>query len=97
MKKKVYKVRNMLYFEPKTFLSLNHMFYVQKGLNDIWMVYNGTSCVLNLALWAPHFGLPIFQHTLRALLPRYSQCDMYVKEMFLNFPLHPDLRPFAGV
>ena len=38
-----------------------------------------------------------FQHTLRALIPGYPQCDMDVAEMFLNFPLHPDLRPFAGV
>ena len=61
------------------------------------MVYNGTSCVFNLALWEPHFGLTIFQHTLCALLPGYSKCDIYVGEMFLNFPLHPKLRPFLGV
>ena len=73
------------------------MFYFRKGLNDIRMVYNSTSCVLNIALWAPHFGLPIVKHTLRALLPGYSQCDMDVGEMFLNFPLRPDLRPFSGV
>ena len=52
---------------------------------------------LNLALWAPHFGLPIVQHTLRALRPGYSQCDMDVGEISLNFPLHPDLIPFTGV
>ena len=69
-------------FETGTFLSPTHMFYVCKGLNDIRMVYNGTSCGLNLALWAPHFGLPIVQHTLRALLPVYSQCDMDVGESF---------------
>ena len=78
MKNKVEKVRKRLYIDPGTVLSLNHMFYVRKGLNDIRMVYNGTSCGLNLALWAPHFGLPIVQHTLRALLPGYSQCDMDV-------------------
>ena len=61
------------------------------------MVYHGTSCGLNLALWEPHLGLPIIQHTLRALLPGYSQCYMDTGEMFLNPPLHPDLRPFAGL
>ena len=61
------------------------------------MVYNSTSCGLNLDLWAPHFGLPIFQHTLCALLPVYSQCNMDVGEMSLNFNLRPDLRPFTGV
>ena len=61
------------------------------------MVNNSTSCVLNLALWAPHFGLPIFQHTLRTLLPGYSKCNMDVGEMFWTYPIHPDLIPFAGV
>ena len=49
-KKNVDNVIKRLYIYPGTFLSLTHMFYVQKGLNDIWMVYNGTSCGLNLAL-----------------------------------------------
>ena len=73
------------------------MFYIRKGLNDIWMVYNGTPCGLNLSLWAPHFGLLIVQHTLCALLPGYSQCDTDVGEMFLNSPLHTNFRPLAGV
>ena len=97
MKNKVEKVSKRLYIDPGTVLSLTHMFYVQNVLNDIRMVYNGTLCVLNIALWAPHFGLAIVQHTLRALLPVYLQCDMDVGEMFLNFPLHPYLRPFSGV
>ena len=97
MKNKVNKVRKIVYIGPGTVLSLPHMFYIPKVLNGICMVYNGTSCGLNLALWAPNFGLPIVQHTLRALLPGYSQCDMDVGEIFLNFPLHPNLRPFAGV
>ena len=69
IKKKVDKVRKSLYIESGTFLILTHMFYVHKGLNDIRMVYNGTSCGFNPDLWAPYFGLPIFQHTLRALIP----------------------------
>ena len=43
MKNKVVKVRKRLYIEPDTVLNLTHMFYVRKGLNDIRMVYNGTS------------------------------------------------------
>ena len=97
MKNKVDKVRKRLCIEPGKILSLPHMFYVRKGLNDISMVYNGTSCGLNLALWAPHVGLSIVQHTLRALLPGYSQCVMDVGEMFFNLPLHPYLRLFIGV
>ena len=97
MKKKVDKVRKWLYIETGTVLSITHMFYFCKGLNYIQIVYNGASCGSNLSLWAPNFGLPIVQHTLRALLPGYSQCDMDVGEIFLNFPLHPNLRPFARV
>ena len=97
MKNKVDKVRKILYIKPGTFLSLTHMFYVRKGLNDIRMVYNSTSCGLNQALWAPYFGLTIIQHTRCTILPGYSQCNMDVGECFLNFPLHLDLRPFAGV
>ena len=97
MKNKLDKVRKMLYIEPGAVLSLSHIFYVYKGLNDIQMIYNCTSCCLNLALWSPHVGLPIVQHNLCTLLPVYSQCDMDVGEIFLNFPLHPNLRPFSGV
>lgn len=97
MKLKVGKVRQRGYIEPGFVLSLTHMFYVPKGISDIRMVYNGTSCGLNDVLWAPHFGLPIMQHTLRSLLPNYYQCDMDVGEMFLNFMLHPALRPYSGV
>ena len=97
MNNKEEKVRIRLYIEPGTVLSLTHMFFVRKCLNDIRMVYNSTSCGLNLALWAPYFGLPSVQHTLCALIPGYSQCDMDVGEMFLDFPLQPDLRLFAGV
>ena len=85
MKNNMDKIRKILHIEPGTVLSLTRMFYVCK------------CCGLNIALWAPYFCLPIVKHTLRALLPGYSQCDMDVGEMFLNFPLHPDLRPFAGV
>ena len=97
MKNKVDKVRKRLYIDTGTLLSLTHMFYVRKGLNGIRMVYNSTSCGLNQALWAPYLGLPIIQQIICAVLPGYSQCDMDVGEMFLDFPLHPDLRPFAGV
>ena len=97
MKAKVDKVRSRDYIEYGWVKSLTHMFYVEKGLTDIRMVYNGTSSGLNDVLWAPHFGLPIMQHTLRSLRPGYFQCDMDVGEMFLNFWLNTSLRPYAGV
>ena len=81
MKNKVDNVRKNLYIDPGTVLILTHMFYVRKYLNDIWTFYNGTSCGFNPALWAPYFGLPIVQHTLSALFPGYSQCDMDVGKL----------------
>ena len=90
MNNKVDKVIKRLYIDPDTFLLITHMFYARKVLNDIQMIYNGTSCGLNLSLWAPHFGLTVGQHIFCALLPGYSQCEMDVGEMLLNFP-HPPL------
>ncbi len=65
---------------------------MDKGADDIRMVYNGTSCGLNNVLWAPRFGPPMVKQTLRALLPGYCHCDLDVEEQFLNYPLHSDLR-----
>ncbi|KAL7468881.1 hypothetical protein ACHAXS_009127 [Conticribra weissflogii] len=96
IKEKVDKVRARMYIEPGNVVSLTHMFDVPKG-TDIRMVYNGTSCGLNDVLYAPHFGLPIVQHTFRSLRKGYYQADMDVGEMFLNFVLHNDLREYSGV
>ena len=76
--------------------SLIHVFNVKKG-QDIRLVYNATSCGLNDCLYAPHFGLPVVGHTFRSLSAGYYQADMDVGEMFLNFPLHEELRALAGV
>ena len=56
--------------------SILHYFYVPKGLDDVWIVYNRTVCGLNDVIWAPHFGLPYVSHTLRNLMPGYYQCDL---------------------
>ena len=65
MKNKADKVIKRLYIDPGTVLSLTHIPPPRKGLNVIRMVYNGTSCGLNIAVWAQHFGLPVVQHTRR--------------------------------
>jgi hypothetical protein len=85
------------YILPGKVVGGTHYFCVDKGADDIRMVYNGTSCRLNDALWAPRFGLPMVKQTLRALLPGYCQCDLDVREQFLNYPLHLDLREYSGV
>lgn len=91
------KVRVKRYVNAGEVKSVTHLFYVPKGERDIRLVYNGTSSGLNAALWAPRFGLPMLQDTLRSLLPNYHQCDLDVGEMFLCFNLGLKLRPYAGV
>jgi hypothetical protein len=53
MWKKVVQVRKRGYISAGTVVSGTHYFSVPEGLDDIWMVYNGTSCGLNDVLWAP--------------------------------------------
>ena len=56
------------------------------------MVYNGTGCGLNNSVWVPYFWLPTVRQTLRSLFPDYSQCDLDIGEMFLNFLLDYTMR-----
>jgi hypothetical protein len=65
--------------------------------SDIRLVYNGTSCGLNDALWAPNFWLltpSTAAHTLRYV---YYMVDIDLGKMVLNFPLHSVLQKFSGV
>ena len=95
--RKLSKVRERLYIDVGLVLSLMHMFYVPKGDSDVRMVYNGTSSGINDCLFAPHFGLPTILYILRSLRPGYYQADMDVGEMFPNFILGEQLRPYSGV
>ncbi len=74
-----------------------HMFYVPKGDSDVRMVYNGAASGINECLFAPHFGLPVILYVLRSLRPGYYQADMDIGEMFPNFILGEQLRPYSGV
>jgi hypothetical protein len=97
MREKVVQVRKQDYILPGKITGGTQFFCVDKGLDNIRMVYNGTSCGLNKFLWAPRFSLPTVKQTLRALLPGYYQCDLDMGEQFLNYPLHMDLREYLGV
>ena len=68
-----------------------------KGDNDIRVVYDGTKCGLNDAVWVPTFFLPTIQTHFRAVVQGTHMCDVDVGEMFLNFMLHPKLQLFCGV
>jgi hypothetical protein len=52
----VVQVRKRGYILPGKVIGGTHYFCVDKGLDDIRMVYNGTSCGLNEVLWAPALG-----------------------------------------
>jgi len=97
MRAKVVQVRKQGYILPGKVVGGTHYFCVNKGEDDIRMVYNGTSCGLNDVLWAPRFGLPTVKQPLRDLLAGYCQCDLDVGEQFLNFSLHMDLREYSGL
>jgi hypothetical protein len=73
------------------------MFDVPKGDTDIRMVYDGTSSGLNEALWAPSFWLPTTDSAMRMYDYATYCVDLDLGEMFLNFPMDPTIRPYAGV
>lgn len=66
-------------------------------VQDIRVVYNGTSCGLNQKLYAPNFWMPNIGTPLRALSFGYWRCDFDMGEFFLNFVLQEELRKFCGV
>jgi hypothetical protein len=84
------------YVQPGMIRSLTDYFDVPKA-DDIRLVYNGTSCGLNNALWAPNFWLPTSKTAIRSLDFNYYSVDMDLGDMFLNFPLHHRLQTFSGI
>ena len=77
--------------------SVTSFFDVPKGNEDIRMVYNATSSGLNEAVWAPWFALPTVETHLRGVVPGTYMVDCDLGEMFLNFMLDLNIRPYAGV
>jgi hypothetical protein len=97
MRAKVVQVQQCGYIKTGVVVSGTHYFCVPKGTSDICMVYNGTSCWLNACLYAPRYGPLQVKHTLRALGEGYYQCDLDVREQFLNYKLHDGLRQLSGL
>jgi hypothetical protein len=73
------------------------MFHVQKGPDNIWLVYDGTKSGLNELVYASWFALPTIDSMSRWIIAGAWLADNDYGEMFLNFPLHPDLRKYCGV
>ena len=72
-------------------------FTVMKGLTDVRVVFNGTSCGLNAATWSSNFWLPQSSSMTRLLSFGYKAVDIDLGEMFLNFPLHHSVQDLCGV
>jgi hypothetical protein len=70
---------------------------VQKGPEDIRLVYDGTKSGLNESVFAPWFALPTIDSMSRWVIAGAWLADNDHGEMFLNFPLDPDLRRYCGV
>ena len=64
---------------------------------DIRVVYNGTSCGLNDAVWAPNFWLATPKSAARVLNYNYCGVDIDFGDFFLNFPLPEVFRKYSGV
>jgi hypothetical protein len=73
------------------------MFHVQKGPEDIQLVYDRTKSGLNESVFVPWFALPTIDSMSRWVIAGAWLADNDYGEMFLNFPLHPDLRRYCGV
>ena len=94
--RKLSKVRRRGYVRMGEVNILTHYFSVTKG-EDISMVYKGTYIGLNTSLWDPHFALPMAVSTLCAVEKGKFMADRDIGEMFLNFMLSEEFRPFCGV
>ena len=98
VEEKLQKVLDRGYLDnDEIVVSLTSYFDVEKGADDIRMVYDGTKCGLNAAVWVPSFFMPTVQSHLRAVEEGTNMCDVDVGEMFLNFMVHPSVRKYLGV
>ena len=85
------------YLEEGHVASVVDYFPVQKGDSDIRVVFDGSSCGLNKALWAPNFYLPSAGAAVMLLTFSTWMADMDFGEMFHNFPMEDRLRKCSGV
>ena len=88
--KKLQRVIHRGYIKPLHVVSLT-FFAVPKGIDDIRLVYNGTSCGLNDAIWVTSFWFPTPDSALRNIGPNTFLVDANLGDMFLNFPMEQQI------
>lgn len=103
---KVSKPVNKGYIEPGFVHNLSQYFPVpkvkeffsgQEVVTDWRVVYDFTKSCLNDHIWSPNYPLPTQEAVLRQTDHASFLGDIDEGEQFLNFPLDPRLRPYAGV
>lgn len=94
---KLRKVNDRKYIRPGYVKSLTGYFAVPKAGTDIRVVYDATKCGLNDAVWAPNFFLPTVDSILRNACSLTWFGDIDLGEVFLNYFLDEEIRPYAGV
>ena len=85
------------YLEEGHVTNVVDYFPVPKGDDDIRVVFDGSSCGLNEALWSSNFYLPAASAAVMLLSFSTWMADMDFGEMFHNFPMEERLRKCAGV
>jgi len=61
------------------------------------MVYDATANKLNEAVWVPSFWLPTIDTLVRNVRRDSWMTDRDIGDMFLNYQLHEEVRPFTAV
>ena len=97
VKQKVNGVCSWGYIKEGGVKSTAGFFDMPKGDSDIRMVYDATKSDLNAALWTPNFFFPTIDSILRNADEETWFVDIDLGEMFLNYWLDEELRPYAGV
>ena len=77
--------------------SMLHYFAVPKGDSDVWIVFDGTSCGMNDALWSPNFFLPTSRNASELLSFESWMADADFSEFFQNFFADPKVTCYSGV
>jgi hypothetical protein len=94
---KVVKRRYLKTVDIGSIKSLIKYFAVQKGDDDIRLVYDATANRLNECVWAPPFWLPTIDTLVRGVDKDSWMTDRDVGNMFLNYQLHESVVPYTGV
>jgi len=68
-----------------------------KVVDEIRMVYDVSKSDLNNTVFDPWFAMPTAESHLRSVKAGTYMADCDVGEIFLNFMLEPEVRPYARV